>query len=456
MSKEKPVALGNILDIEIEGVSHQGWGIGRYDGFTVFVPGSLPGEIVNMKIKQVKKTYAVGELIRVANESSYRTEPTCSVYDSCGGCHIQHAEYEHQLHIKEKILSDALTKIGRLKNVQIHPVLGMTDPWKYRNRIQLHVVVTEDKIKIGFFKPGTHELVSFEECYLIPDVFSQMRSFLEEELNKNINKVDLSLLKHIVLKTSSYTREIAVVFVTSIKDFPLLRDLAGVLVENFPSVVSVVQNIQEKTSGALFGPEWQLILGKERLEEKIGDAVFSISPGSFVQVNSKQTQVLYSKVLEYADLKGQETVVDLYCGIGTISLLLAKKAGKVIGVEEFRAAVDDAEYNARINNFNNVEFIAGKAEVILPEMHASGINPDIIVLDPPRKGCDPVALEAIVRMKPRKLVYVSCDPATLARDLKILSEKGYKTIEVQPVDMFPQTTHVECVIMMTNSGSKGK
>jgi len=452
VSKEKPVALGDILDLEIEGISHQGWGIGRYEGFTVFVPGSLPGEIVNTKIKQVKKTYAIGELIRVTHESSYRTEPSCSVYASCGGCHLQHAQYEHQLQIKEKIILDALTKIGKLKNVQVHPVLGMTDPWKYRNRIQLHVRVSEDKIEIGFFKPGTHELVSFEECGLVPDVFNQIRSFLEGELGKYLKTVDLSPLKHIVLKTSSYTHEIAVVFVTSTKDLPLLNDLATALIKRFSSVVSVIQNIQEQTSGALFGPKWQLILGKERLEEKIGDAVFSISPGSFVQVNPEQTKALYNKVLEYADMKGQETVVDLYCGIGTISLLLAKKAGKVIGIEEFEAAVDDAEHNARINNFNNVEFIAGKAEVILPEKNASGINPDIIVLDPPRKGCDPVVLEAIVKMKPRKLVYVSCDPATLARDLKIMSELGYKTIEVQPVDMFPQTAGIESVAKLIPYG----
>lgn len=449
MSKEKPVALGHILDLEIEGISHQGWGIGRYEGFTVFVPGSLLGETVKVKIYQVKKTYAVAELVKVINDSSHRTEPSCSAYAYCGGCSIQHAQYEHQLQMKDKILLDALTKIGKLKNVQVHPILGMPNPWKYRNRIQLHVKVDGDQVEIGFFKPGTHELVSFEECGLVPDVFNHMRNFLVGELNKYLKTGDISPLKHIVLKISAYTQEVTVVFVTSKRDFSPIHDWAGSLVKNFTTVVSVVQNIQEKNFGTLFGPKWQLILGKKRLEDKIGDVIFSVSPGSFVQVNPEQTRVLYDQILKYADLAGQETVLDLYCGIGTISLLLAQKAGKVIGIEEFKEAVDDGESNARINNFTNVEFMVGKAEVIIPEMGVSGINPDIIVLDPPRKGCDPVVLEAIVRMKPQKMIYVSCDPATLARDLKILGEKGYKTKEVQPVDMFPQTEGIECVAKLT-------
>ena len=448
MGKEKPMALGDILKIEMDGISHQGWGIGRYQGFTVFVPGGLPGETVEVKVGQMKKSYAVAELVKVIKSSPHRAEPLCVEFTSCGGCHMQHAQYEHQLHLKRKIVTDAMKKIGKMNDVQVHPVLGMAHPWKYRNRIQLHVQVEGSRVELGFFKPGTHELVTFEECFLIPDIFNHMRNFLQEELDKHLEKNDLSLLKHIVLKISAYTQEIIVVFVTGKMSFSFLHDLAIALIEHFPTVASVVQNIQDKNSGALFGPEWKLILGKERIEDKIGDIVFSISPGSFVQVNAEQTKVLYDKVLEYAHLTGKETVMDIYCGIGTMSLLFARKAKKVIGIEEFRGAVEDAEKNARINNIDNAEFIAGKAEIVLPQMETSGIHPDVIVVDPPRKGCDPAVLEAIAKMNPPKLIYVSCDPATLARDLKVLTGKGYEILEVQPVDMFPQTNHVETITVL--------
>jgi 23S rRNA (uracil1939-C5)-methyltransferase len=447
--KEKPLSLGDIIELEIVGISHQGWGIGRYSGFTVFVPGSLAGERVKVKIRQVKKSFAVAELIRVITSSPYRVKPRCSISASCGGCHIQHAQYEHQLLIKRKIVTDALVKIGKLNDVQVHPVLGMTHPWKYRNRIQLHVKVEGDRINIGFFQPGTHELALFEECFLVPDIFNQVRNFLQEELGKYLGKADISLLKHVVLKISAYTGEITVVFVTVNNSVSFLGELTSSLIKKFPDVTSVVQNIQGKNTGALFGPEWKLILGKERIEDRIWDTIFSISPGSFVQVNPEQTQVLYRQVLEYAELTGKEIVMDIYCGIGTMSLLFARQVKKVIGIEEFPGAVEDAERNAHLNNINNVEFIAGKAEIVLPDMDAFGIHPDVIVVDPPRKGCDPAVLEAIAKMNPPKVIYVSCDPATLARDLKILTGKGYKVIEVQPVDMFPQTAHVESVVLIT-------
>jgi 23S rRNA (uracil1939-C5)-methyltransferase len=449
VGKEIPLALGDIVDLSLDGISHEGWGIGRYEGFTVFVPGGLPGERVEAKVRQVKKNYAVGELVQVTKASAYRVDPACSVYASCGGCTIQHALYEHQLNMKRRIVADALEKIGGFRDIKVHRVLGMVHPWEYRNRIQLHVSTEGNHVKIGFFRPGSHELVSFENCHLVPGIFNDLRNFLERELNRRRDRADLSCLKHIVLKRSAYTEEIAVVFVTEKKDCPVLQDLSLALVKSFPAVVSVVQNIRIKNTGALFGPEWKLILGKERIDERIGDVIFSISPGSFVQVNPDQTEVLYDKVLEYADLTGKEMVMDIYCGIGTISLILAKRAQKVIGIEEFPGAVQDAKFNARINNIHNGEFFAGKAEIVLPELEASGIHPDIIVVDPPRKGCDPAVLEAIVKMVPQKLIYVSCNPATLARDLKILAGKGYKAREVQPVDMFPQCAHVECVTLMS-------
>jgi 23S rRNA (uracil1939-C5)-methyltransferase len=445
----RPLAFGDKLDLAIEAVSHQGWGIGRHKGFAVFVPGGLPGEIVNVRIRLVKKNYAQGEIIRIIEFSPHRTEPICPVYGTCGGCHIQHTAYAHQLDLKREIVKNALQRIGRLKDVNVSPVLGMTNPWKYRNRIQLHVQADKEHVGIGLFKPGTHELVSFDKCRLIPDAFNDILSFLAGELNNSQKIAALSRLKHLVLKISSSTKEIAVVFVTAKGDFSLLNDLAKNLAKQFNQVTSIFQNVQKDPAGSLLGPKWHIILGKEKIEDKIDDLVFSMGPGSFVQVNPVQTRVLHRQILDYAELKGNETIIDNYCGVGTISLLLAKQAGRVIGIEEYREAVHDARYNAGINNLQNVEFIEGKTETVLPRMAGSGVRPDIVVVDPPRKGCDPVLLEAIAEMNPPKVIYVSCDPATLARDLKLLAEKGYRTRKVQPVDMFPQTMHVETVVLMS-------
>jgi 23S rRNA (uracil1939-C5)-methyltransferase len=447
--KVKPVKDGDILEIEITGLSHQGWGIGRYEGFTVFVPGTLPGEIVQAEINQVKKNFATAKLIKVIHESPQRMAPPCHVYDHCGGCQLQHARYSYQLEMKKKIVEDALRKIAQLPEVPVRPVLGMSHPWQYRNRIQLHVDICHDQMELGFFKPGTRELVSFRECLLVPEIFNQIRAYLCKTLPEYVGEEDLSLLKHIVLKSSSDTKEIAVIFITTKENFPLLFELARSLAGRFPQVVSVVQNIQKKDTGVLFGNKWHHIWGRERLVEKIGNVLYSISPGSFVQVNPEQTRVLYDQIMDCADLQGGETVLDVYCGMGSISLQLAEKAGQVIGIEEFPEAVKDADYNAWLNGFTNVKFLVGKAERLLPEMAAEGIQPQLLIVDPPRKGCDPEVLSAIAKMNPPKLIYVSCDPATLARDLRILSEKGYRVLEVQPVDMFPQTAHVECVVLIT-------
>lgn len=453
MSNKLPIALGQVIDLKIEGVTHQGWGIGRFQGFAVFVPGGLPGESVQVEINQVKKSFAVAKIIHIHHQSPHRVKPRCEIHASCGGCQLQHAHYARQLEMKHHMVESMLIRIGRLREVKIHPVLGMTDPWHYRNRVQFHVQVADGRVRIGFFQPGTHQLVSFEECHLAPDIFNKIRSFLERELEKYLEIVDVSQLKHFVLKSGAMHQEIVAVFVTAGKKFFILGELAEALTGKFPSIISVVQNVQKEGSPGIYGPEWKVIMGKVRLEDRIGDVIFSVSPGSFVQVNSGQTSVLYDKVLEYADLQGDETVMDLYCGIGTISLFLAQKAGKVLGIEDFPEAVEDARLNARLNGIENAEFAAGKAEMLLPKLQESGIRPQVIVLDPPRKGCDPAVLEAIAAMKPRKVVYVSCDPATLSRDLKILAEKGYKTLEVQPVDMFPQTARVECVAKLAPAPS---
>jgi 23S rRNA (uracil1939-C5)-methyltransferase len=449
-----PVMEGENVVINIDSVSHQGWGVGRYQGLTVFVPQCLPDEKVKVKILKVKKSFALADLVEIIAPSLKRISPKCAVYDSCGGCQIQHAQYEHQLEIKFNLIHQSLTRIGKLQDFVIHPVLGMDNPWSYRNRAQFHIQVVGNDIKLGFYRPGTHLLVPVEDCSLLPELFNNIIKHLKNQLLKLMsqdNEADLTGLHHIVLKSSRVNGEAMVIFVTERSKFPELDKIAISLSRVFYQITSVIQNINSRKSGFIFGPKWKLIWGKKHLKEQIDDLVFSIGPGSFVQVNTVQTEVLYQKVLEYANLQGNEEVIDVYCGIGTISLLLAKRCRQVYGIEEVKEAVNDARYNSRLNRIKNAKFLAGKAEQILPQMMASGVKPDLIVVDPPRKGCDSRVLDAIVGMNPPRIIYVSCDPGNLARDLKILDEKGYKTVEVQPVDMFPHTSHVECVVLMSRA-----
>lgn len=448
-----PVKPGEIISLSIEGVSHQGWGVGRFLGFTVFVPGALPGETVEAEVSLIKKNYASGLLKKVLSEAAGRVVPRCEVFDRCGGCQLQHAEYSFQLEMKRKTVQDALSRIARMPEVPVHPVLGMEEPWGYRNRVQFHVSYSGKSLRLGFFETGTHQVVQGAGCHLVPEIFNRMAYFLEKELSRHLelgqSDGNQRPLKHVVFKTSRSTGETAVIFVTGAASVSGLDQVAYSLVQAFPGVVSVMQNINTSAAPRIFGSQWRLLAGQETITDKIGDLVFSVSPPSFVQINPVQVEVLYRKVLEYAELKGTETVIDIYCGIGTISLFLARQASRVYGVEEVEAAVDDAKKNAALNDIKNCEFQAGKAEEVLPRLLQEGICPDVAVVDPPRKGCAPEVLDAITKMKPSRIIYVSCDPGTLARDLRVLNEKGYSIKEVQPVDMFAQTVHVETVVMMS-------
>jgi 23S rRNA (uracil1939-C5)-methyltransferase len=446
MVRTPPVIAGQIINIRIDGITYQGWGTGRFDGFTVFIPGTLPGEKVKAKIKEVKKNFAMAQAIDVEEQPEKRAAPCCSVYDSCGGCQLQHVNYRSQLELKATLVSDALSRIGKLKNVKIHPVIGMKEPWGYRNRAQFHVKKIDGKVCLGFFQPGTQRLTPVEKCRLLPDIFNDIVRFLEKQLSQ---WADVSDLLHVVIKKNRIQDEVAVIFVTRRAQVSELKNTALALAKFFPKIVSVIQNVNPGRTSVVFGPKWRTVFGSGRIQDRIGKVILSMSPGSFVQVNPEQTEALYTKVLDYAGLTGREEVIDVYCGTGSISLWLAPKAKKVYGIEEFKEAVEDAKLNAQLNNVSNAEFFAGKSELLLPGMLQKGIKADVIVLDPPRRGCAPEALNAIAEMKPERIVYVSCNPATLARDLGILAEKGFEIVEVQPVDMFPQTVHVEVVALMS-------
>lgn len=451
----KPINIDEVYQMEVSGLSHEGAGIGRINNFAVFVDKAIPGEEVLVKITEVKKNFGKGELIEILIPSEDRIEATCTWFNNCGGCQLQHIKYSRQLELKRQMVEDALKKIGNLEN-EVLPTLGMDNPWRYRNKGVFQVGEGAEGIRLGFYEQGSYDFVPGKESFLFSEGVNSLVQLLEEKLNlHNIKPFDRKsqkgYLRNVMVRESKSTGEIMVVFITAQEKW-LLDKVVEKVVSQFPMVVSVYQNINKGKSPHILGREDRLIQGKAVIQDTIGDFIFNISPQSFFQVNNVQANVLYKKALEYAQLTGKETIIDGYCGIGTITLFMARQAKKAIGIEIVADAIKDAEENAKINGVKNTEFILGKVEQWLPQWVKEGGSADVIVVDPPRKGCAPETLEAIAKVKPQRIVYVSCNPATLARDLKYLVEERYGVEEVQPVDMFPQTGHVECVILMQRSG----
>ncbi|MDS1028957.1 23S rRNA (uracil(1939)-C(5))-methyltransferase RlmD [Bacillota bacterium LX-D] len=447
--------VGEIHTLEITGLSHEGAGVGRIEGLAVFIPGALPGETVRIKLTKVKSKFGQGEIVQIIQTSPLRSQPNCSSYDACGGCQLQHLIYEQQLIEKAKRVRDALQRIGKLDSFILKPTLGMEEPWYYRNKAQLHVGLVDGRIRLGYFRPGSHDLIPIEQCKLLPEEFMEVIKYLEDLFVKAGLKVtygidDKNNLKHVIIKRSFATGKMMIILVTSNEAFPLGKKLAEQLLMDMKNVVTVVHNIN-KNDKRILGDKFILLGGEEQLEENLCGLKIKLSPAAFLQVNPRQTEVLYRKVLDYAALKGKEAVFDLYCGVGVLSLLLAQQGKGVYAIEEIEEAIEDAKENALLNGIANVEFLAGKVEEVLPMLKDKGINPNVIVLDPPRQGCDKTVLETAAVLKPEQIIYVSCDPGTLARDLGLLDKLGYSTKEVQPVDMFPQTGHVECVVLMSRS-----
>lgn len=439
-------------DVKIDGLGSSGEGVGRIDGFTVFVKRAIPGDIVKIKIIVLKKKYAIGELLEIIEPSKSRVEPKCSLADTCGGCQIMYMDYKAQIQMKQKTVEDALTRIGKIE-VDVSPTLGMDNPYEYRNKAQFPVGIIDGKSVLGFYKMGTHDIVDTQYCYIQNPINEKVVSILKRyiddfKIRVYDEKTRKGLIRHIVTRVGFTTGQVMVVIITNEKKLPYKDELIQMLVENVKGLKSIVQNVNTKNTNVIFGNETTTLYGEDKIVDYIGDLKFNISARSFFQVNPMQTKVLYKKALEYAGLTGSETVFDIYCGIGTISLFLAQKAKKVYGVEVIEAAIKDARENASINNINNTEFFVGKAEEVVPKLYKEGKCADVVVVDPPRKGCEESVLETIVNMEPKRVVYVSCNPATLARDLAYLDKKGYKTVKVQPVDMFPHTAHVETVVRL--------
>lgn len=448
-----PVEKNKHYIIHIHDLGTRAEGIGKVDDFTIFVEKALPGDKIEARIIKVKKNFAFGKLINVIEPSSLRQEPKCPVAGQCGGCQLQHMTYEGQLNYKTKKVQDVLERIGKIEGVRVKPTLGMENPYGYRNKAQFPVRKENGQLKIGFFAPRSHRIIDTNTCDIQhksnTQIIARVRGFLEDyNISIYDEKEHKGLVRHIVTKVGFKTHELMVCMVINGDVLPH----SEILVEKLKAIsgmTSIVINHNKAKGNMILGPKITTVYGEAVIRDYIGDVQFEISPLSFFQVNPMQTKVLYEKVLEFAQLTGEETVWDAYCGIGSISLFLAKQAKMVYGVEIVPEAIKDARRNAVLNEIENVEFIVGLAEEVIPrKFKEEGIKADVVVVDPPRKGCDGKLLEAIVEIGPESIVYVSCDPGTLARDLKYLVGNGYRVMEVQPVDMFPMTGHVETIALI--------
>ena len=451
----------DIVTLKIEDCGIDGEGIGKADGFTVFVKDAVIGDTVRAKIMKAKKNYGYGRLEEIITPSPDRVEPKCQFARQCGGCQLQALSYEKQLEFKTSKVRGHLERIGGFTDIPMEKILGMDQPFHYRNKAQFPVGKSKDgRIITGFYAGRTHSIIENRDCALgvtrnkevLDRVIAYMEKFHIQPYDENTGK---GLVRHVLIRYGFFTDEMMVCLIINGEKLPGEEALVKSLCQ-IPETVSVMVNVNKKRNNVILGEKVRLLWGKPYITDKIGEISYQISPLSFFQVNPYQTGRLYGKALEYAQLSGNETVWDLYCGIGTISLFLAQKAKMVRGVEIIPAAIENAKENARLNGFDNTEFFVGKAEEVLPEQFArTGERADVIVVDPPRKGCDETLLSTIIKMQPDRVVYVSCDSATLARDLKYLCERGYELKKVCPVDMFPNTVSVETVVLLSHKKPDG-
>ena len=450
----------DIVTLKIEDCGIDGEGIGKADGFTVFVKDAVIGDTVRAKIMKAKKNYGYGRLEEIITPSPDRVEPKCQFARQCGGCQLQALSYEKQLEFKTSKVRGHLERIGGFTDIPMEKILGMDQPFHYRNKAQFPVGKSKDgRIITGFYAGRTHSIIENRDCALgvtrnkevLDRVIAHMEKFHIQPYDENTGK---GLVRHVLIRYGFFTDEMMVCLIINGEKLPGEEALVKSL-RQIPETVSVMVNVNKKRNNVILGEKVRLLWGQPYITDKIGEISYQISPLSFFQVNPYQTGRLYGKALEYAQLSGNETVWDLYCGIGTISLFLAQKAKMVRGVEIIPAAIENAKENARLNGFDNTEFFVGKAEEVLPEQFArTGERADVIVVDPPRKGCDETLLSTIIEMQPDRVVYVSCDSATLARDLKYLCERGYELKKVCPVDMFPNTVSVETVVLLSQLKQK--
>lgn len=449
------------IELTIEDFTKEGEGLGKYRGFPFFIKDTVIGDRVIAAVTKLKKNYGYARLIKILEPSPDRVEAPCPVARQCGGCKIQQLSYERQKEFKWNLVAGCLSRIGGFSGIEekMEPILAMEEPWHYRNKAQFPIGEDKNGEPVaGFYAGRTHSIVPNTDCLIQAEVNREILEIILPHMKRYHippykEKTGEGLVRHVLTRVGLATGQIMVCLIINGKAGQLknLSELVRSL-RKIDGMTSIIVNTNTEKTNRILGQVCQTIWGQDYIEDYIGDIRYRIGPMSFFQVNPGQTRVLYAKALEYADLHGNETVWDMYCGIGTISLFLAQKARQVYGVEIIKEAIDDAKVNAELNRMTNVEFFVGRAEEIVPRHYEeTGIRPDIVVVDPPRKGCDPVLLDTILKMNPRKVVYVSCDPATLARDLRILCEKDYEIKKVAVVDQFAHSTHVECVVLMSRA-----
>ena len=451
----------DIVRLTISDIGTDGEGIGKVDGYTLFVKDAVIGDTITARVIKLKKNYGYGRLMEVIEPSKDRVEPVCPVARQCGGCQIQQMSYDAQLDFKRKLVEGNLRRIGGFPDINVLPVIGMDEPYHYRNKAQYPVGRDKDgNVVIGFYAGRTHCIIDNQDCAIGARENVKILTAIRDYINEN--KVSVydentgkGAVRHILIRKGFHTGQVMVCIVVNGESLPqedkLVAKLTGLeLWENEGgNIYSVMININRENTNVILGDRCRTLWGKDYIEDSINGITFQISPLSFYQVNPVQTEKLYGKALDFAGLTGNEVVWDMYCGIGTISLIMATRAKKVYGVEIVPAAIENAKNNARINGLDNAEFYVGKSEEIAPELAEQGAVPDVIVVDPPRKGCDEALLDTIVKMQPERVVYVSCDSATLARDLKYLAARGYEVKTVQPVDQFCHTVHCETVVKLS-------
>lgn len=433
----------NIMDMGCEGE-----GITKIEGYTTFIKGAIKGEKVKIKMVKANKNYGYGKLLEILERSESRENPICSSFQRCGGCSLQHMSYEAQLDYKTEMVKNTLKKSLGYEPL-VNGIIGMGIPYHYRNKAQYPVA----NGKIGFYSDRSHELIENSGCFIQNKLTDKLaKDAFEIAMTNGVSCYDeksgKGTLRHIVTRVGINSGEAMIVYVTNGEMLKNKDKIINGLTKLYPNLTSIIQNVNNDNTNVILGGKCITLYGSDYITDYLGEYKFKISPLSFYQVNPVQTEVLYNTAKNYAELSGEEVVFDLYSGIGTISTFIADDAKKVYGVEVVEPAVEDAKQNAEMNEIRNVEFIAGEAENVVPELYKSGIKADVVFVDPPRKGCDGKLLQTIINMKAKKVIYISCNPATLARDLKVLIDNGYEVQEVQPVDMFPQTRHVETIALI--------
>ncbi|WP_407656424.1 23S rRNA (uracil(1939)-C(5))-methyltransferase RlmD [Massilibacterium senegalense] len=439
--------------VTIKRLGINGEGVGFYKKKIIFIPGALPNEEVFVRITKEHPKFLEGELVRVKTKSNERIKPACAIYEKCGGCQLQHMTYAAQLKAKKDIVKQAFERYTSIKNLPIHDTIGMDEPWNYRNKSQLQIGEKKGNYMAGLYAAKSHQLIELTNCPVQhPDtnkVTEKVKRILQQlRIPVYKERTHSGIVRTVVVRTSFYTKEVQVVIVTATKILPKKEQIITEITRQLPNVTSIVQNINTEKTSVIFGNETIVLAGNETITEKLGSFSFDLSARAFFQLNPVQTVTLYNEAKKAAQLTGNEKVVDAYCGVGTIGLWLADGAKEVRGMDVIKESVMDAQENMKKHGVAHATYVVGKAETWLPKWKKEGFDPDVIVVDPPRTGCDKTFLQTVIDMNPKRFVYVSCNPSTLAKDVDYLVERGFELKSVQPVDMFPQTAHCEVVCLL--------